>query len=156
MEGVYLMAQQLHHPHDPDYLLPDPEDVRGFEREVVESLLDRYAFNSCEICRAVNGREPGDSIGCFEPFSYEAKPSRCRARARGCAILSQTVYMRLRRMEARGLIKSVKMRWVDGRDEGCFKESIQWDTFRIWYLTRQGLGNKLIHDCISALGGDLT
>lgn len=133
--------------------LRDPTlSMDSWEAQVLEVLQDK-ALNSCEICRATNGIDPGDFVGCFPPFSYDTKPDRCMGRPRGCGTHSGAVDKRLRRMEARGLVKSLAIRWFDHRDPGVAGEaSIQLDNFRLYYTSKASLARRLVQDVEANLG----
>ena len=124
--------------------------IQEFREQVLWLLGDEdtqpYAYNSCEICREVNGLDPFTFKGCFHKFDANRRGPRCRFQDRGCSIRSQTVYERLRAMERLGLIKSVKMRWLDGRDPGAAENRLQWDNFRFWFRSKAGLAVRLIQD----------
>lgn len=111
-----------------------------------------WAYNTCEICRILNGIEPRDFKGCFFDFSWETKSARCKHEARGCQYQSGSVDSSLRNMQKRGFCRSVKMRWFDGRAGGAAGEdSLQMDNFRFYYTSKQGLANKLKADIARVL-----
>lgn len=129
-----------------------PPTVRESE-EVLLSWLGDMAFNTMELCRILNGIQPEAFEGCYPAFSYDTKPDRCLGRCRGCHTHSGAVDKRLRRLQARGLVKSVGIRWFDHRDPGRAGEgSIQLDNFRIYYVSRESLARRLIQDVRINLG----
>lgn len=111
--------------------------------------LENYAYNGMELCRLFNGLDPFDSLGCH--YTTQEKPWRsakgsCKGEARGCALKYRTLFRRLKRLEGRSCLKSLKIRWMDHRDPGAVKNSIPLDVFRIWYTGREALAVRLVHD----------
>ena len=65
---------------------------------------------------------------------------------KGCLVRSDCVDHLLRRLQKRGLVHSIKLRWFDGRDKGRAGNSLQLDVFRFYYLSREDLARKLMDD----------
>jgi len=108
--------------------------------------LNSYAYNAMEICRILNGRDPKQFEGCYYQFGLARKGPRCRFKERGCEFCSSSVDGSLRHMQKKRRVRSVKMRWFDGRKKGAFKNSLQLDLFRFYYVTKEGLARKLQDD----------
>lgn len=129
-----------------------PRPSVDLSSELILSWLNDMALNTMEICRALNGIEPGYFRGCYKPFSYDKKPDRCQHKDRCCDISSGAVDQRMRTLEKKGLVHSLKIRWFDGRDPGAAANSIQLDNFRIYYTTRASLSRRLIKDIVTHIG----
>ena len=116
--------------------------------------LEDYAYNAMEICRVFNGIAPRSFKGCYFKFGINRRGPRCRHNERGCQVKSGSIDATLRAMQKRGLVRSIKMRWFDGRDKGAWKNSLQLDIFRFYYTTKAGLANRLEHDIKTHLRSD--
>jgi hypothetical protein len=93
--------------------------------DLVTAELYGYAYNSMEVCRLLN--------------------PRCQCKVNGCDFIASTVYSRLRSLQKRGKVRSILLRWFDGRP-GRHPSEIPTDKFRFWFLDRRGLANRLIAD----------
>jgi len=111
-------------------------------------VVEGYSYNAMEVCRALNGIDPKKFQGCYYDFGYVCRGShRCKHDERGCRFNSNNVDQRLRALQRRGELHSIKIRWFDGRDGGSAANSLQLDNFRFYYRTRKDLARKL-HDDI--------
>lgn len=128
---------------------PDPKNV-------ILGALGSYAYNAMELCRILNGRGPRDFQGCYYKFDLNRRGPRCRMKERGCQGRSNAVDQLLRRLQRKGLVHSVKMRWFDGRSKGAASNSLQLDVFRFYFLHRRGLACRLQDDIRKhLLGGEI-
>lgn len=110
-------------------------------------MLKGYSYNAMEICRALNGIPPHQFIGCYFAFDVNRRGARCRAKERCCKYYSQSIDSSLRGMQKRGMVRSVLLRWFDGRSSGCAGENaLPTDLFRFYYLSKKGLATKLMED----------
>lgn len=126
----------------------EPIDPKDLIKEIFYHL-QTYAYNGMELCRALNGLDPWDSKGCH--FSVQEKPwssakGTCKGKTRGCTIPYSTLFRRLKQLEAKTPLRSIKIRWMDNRDPGVAKTSIQMDVFRIWYTSLEYLAVRLVQD----------
>jgi len=116
--------------------------VTPLERTLIEIIRD-YAYNSMEVCRIVNGFDWQDRSPCYtHGFGYVTRPHRCAYKERGCRYWSFKIYNKLRALERRGRIRSVKLRWFDGRRG----RGLRLDEFRIFFIRRECLAKRLIDD----------
>ncbi len=122
--------------------------------DVLLKLIKDYAYNGMELCRLVNGIDPFDFKGCNyskkEKDWFDAKGG-CKHKQRGCKYRYTMIYYRLRKMQKKGLVKSLKMKWIDGRDPGAV-DYIPTDMFRFWYIEAGLLSTRLCQDVITKLG----
>jgi len=114
------------------------------EDQILEAL-ENTALNSMEICRLINGIQ--DFRKCYEykdgAFAYKTKPQRCAWRENGCQVWSFKVYNTLRKLQRKGKVKSILLRWFDKRASG---KGLKADVFRFWFIDKRGLANRLISD----------
>ena len=122
------------------------------QQKVIE-LLKGFAYNSMEICRALNGIPPRQFLGCYYKFDINRRGNRCRSKERGCKFCSSSIDSSLRGMQKRGLVRSLLLRWFDGRSAGAAKNSIPTDLFRFYYLSKPDLAKKLMADISKNLLG---
>lgn len=119
----------------------------GVERDElgkkIMEFIQGYSYNTCEICRAMNGLNPFHFKGCFFKFDKNRRGPQCREKERGCKINISLCRYRLKKMQKLKMIKSVKMTWFDGREGN---EHIPTDIFRFWYFEKEHLARKLIRD----------
>ncbi len=125
---------------------PSPVEMAGH----VLWSLEEYAMNGMEVCRDVNGHDPWSHKGCHFKTTEKGwgePKGGCQYRARGCKICQKTVLNRLNVLEKKGLLHSIKIRWFDSRNTGAAPaDSFTFDLFRIFYVGREGLARRLIHD----------
>lgn len=118
-------------------------------RDQVMTLLESYAFNGMEVCRAVNGYGALNHKGCHytvKEIPWGGGKGGCRYRHRGCEMCQKTVLDRLKSMERAGLIHSIKIRWFDSREPGAAGGGYTLDFFRFFYSSKEGLSRKLHQD----------
>lgn len=127
------------------------EEIRAWEAEI-KRAVGFGAYNTMEICRMCNGHHPEAFGACYEGqrFEINRRGPRCNSKKRGCKIDASTVDGRLRRFQKRGGIRSILLRWFDGRP-GRNENEIPLDKFRFWFNDRSGLGRRLIDDIESRL-----
>jgi len=121
-------------------------DISG--RAILATLHGR-ALNSMEVCRAINGFKIDSFDECYSTerirkFGYETHLERCDYQERGCKVWSLTVYQALRKLERKGKVRSLKMKWFDKRQGGS--NEIKLDLFRFWFREKKDLANRLIRD----------
>jgi len=113
------------------------------------SLLENTAMNSMEICRAINGIQ--DFRLCYLPtkddpnlgkFGYDTHKERCAFKVNRCKVWSLKVYNLLRKMQRKGKVKSILLRWFDKRHG----KGLRADLFRFWFIEKRGLANRLMDD----------
>jgi len=103
--------------------------------ETLLRIVEDYAYNGMEICRIVNGFNPFDFKGCnysTEEKEWFSPKSGCRFKERGCTFNYSMIYYRLRKMQEKGLINSLKMKWIDDRSTGAI-DHIPTDLFRFYF-----------------------
>lgn len=109
-------------------------------------LLKGYSYNTMEICRMLNGINAFKFKGCYFHFDVNRRGERCRAVERGCQFRSSSIDGSLRGMQKRGLVRSILLRWFDGRSGGAAKNSLPTDLFRFYYLSKSDLALRLMSD----------
>jgi len=114
--------------------------------EFVLKLLSDTAYNAMEICRCFNDIGARNFLGCYFTFDVNRRGARCRYKERGCKVPSNSVDGLLRRMQKKGLVHSILLRWFDGRSKGAAQNSLQLDLFRFYYVSKKGLANRLMAD----------
>lgn len=115
------------------------------QQQILE-MVKGYSYNAMEICRALNDIPPQQFLGCYFKFDINRRGDRCRAKDRGCKFCSSSIDSSLRGMQRKGMIRSILLRWFDGRSAGAAKNALPTDLFRFYYLTKQGLAVKLMAD----------
>jgi len=114
---------------------------------VILKILNKedIALNSMEICRALNDIDYTNFSICYpSEFSFETKNNRCLSEQNNCDVWSLDVYNRLKKLENKGRVRSLKLKWFDGREGN---ENIVTDIFRFWFTERKQLGKRLTKDC---------
>lgn len=66
---------------------------------------------------------------------------------------SRAVDKKLRALQKRGRVHSVKIRWFDGRAKGSGRNTLHTDVFRFYYVRRRGLAQRLRDDIAKHLEG---
>jgi len=119
--------------------------MKDYRNKIYDILKKKGAMNSMEVCRVLNGFPKDSFEKCYpNEFSYETKQKRCNHEERGCEVWSLTVYNQLRSLKENGRIKSIKMKWFDGRKGDS---AVKTDIFRFWYVEPKQLGRMLIRSC---------
>lgn len=122
--------------------------------EKLIQILSDYAFNGMEVCRICNGIDPFDFKGCnysTKEKEWFAPKGGCRHEQRGCKFRYSMVYYRLMKLYKKGLIKSLKLKWLDGRDTGAVNY-IPLDNFRYFFTNPNLLATRLCQDVICKIG----
>lgn len=115
-------------------------------QQTILSIIQRYSFNAYEVCRILNGRQFRDFQKCFYKFESKGRGNRCRMKRNGCKIRSNSVDATLRSLWKRGKLKSVVLRWFDGRPTGRNSHGICTDVFRFYYVAKKDLAARLKDD----------
>lgn len=123
-------------------------------QQKIISILQGYSYNAYEVCRILNGKGFRDFQKCFYKFESKGRGNRCRIKRNGCKIRSNSVDATLRSLWKRGIIKSISLRWFDGRSTGKNTHGICTDNFRFYYLTKKDLAARLKDDIKRVLESD--
>lgn len=124
------------------------------ENTLIDTVKD-YAYNGMELCRMINGFDPWDfKLCCWtvkeKPWGTPKNP-KCRRKIHGCRFSNSLVYSRMKKLHKNGRVKTQKLVWLDGRDQGIAEHSPT-DVFRFWFTDRSLLAARLIHDVLTRIG----
>lgn len=140
--------------------VPDPTWKFGFRnvflchrcidlfREIMEWLEQDGCLNTMEICRRLNAvgnpadfpdaKEHPEECVKGQKFGIKRKwrETRCRAKENDCVFHYCDVYQALKKLERKGRIHTVKVRFWD-------KTPLRTDLFRFWFIDREDYTNRV-------------
>ena len=114
----------------------------------IMAAIGKYALNSSEVCRALNGIPPRRFRGCYYETSekewFEPKAS-CKKIERVCDLVNAGIWSRLDRLEKQGKLQSQRMTWIDGRKTNP-PGKLPFDKFRFFYTKKRNFAKRLKED----------